>query len=265
MMWGVVARVDEYGVVRDVYTGIIVVVNRSADLHPRATVMTGIPNLAGRAAGVGIKKSFFKRKALLFFLMPKKPRKLKRKAKFLKKKGLSREKRRLVLLGKALKKYCREENLSGKLKENILELAYEDMNVRWRAAWSLGDLKDRKAVNPLINSLKDPEARVRQWAAVSLGVLAFSLVSGENLKKLEVAEKFFHEVSKEKKALLLLAIALKPRLQGQCPANIEYRKGRNYLNLLKKQAGMYSIEEIVKILELSEKKGKKIKRGKDYN
>ena len=42
-------------------------------------------------------------------------------------------------------------------------------DVREQAAFGLGQLRDRRAVEPLINALKDQNADVRQQAAFALG------------------------------------------------------------------------------------------------
>jgi len=44
-------------------------------------------------------------------------------------------------------------------------------DIRWRAAYRIGDLKDARAVEPLIAALRDPDLNVRACAAQSLGRL----------------------------------------------------------------------------------------------
>ncbi|MGA7076243.1 MAG: HEAT repeat domain-containing protein [Halobacteriota archaeon] len=48
----------------------------------------------------------------------------------------------------------------------------EDCRVRWRAADALGQLRDDRAAEPLINALNDMEPRVRQSAAAAIRSLA---------------------------------------------------------------------------------------------
>lgn len=55
----------------------------------------------------------------------------------------------------------RVSDLIGILKKNA--------DQRWDAAWGLGQLKDRCAVQPLIGVLGDSDANVRKRAAYSLG------------------------------------------------------------------------------------------------
>jgi HEAT repeat protein len=50
-------------------------------------------------------------------------------------------------------------------------IGYRNWDVRWRAAFILGGLGDRRAVEPLIRALTDPDVEVRTYAAEALGKL----------------------------------------------------------------------------------------------
>ncbi|MEX2704697.1 MAG: HEAT repeat domain-containing protein [Candidatus Freyrarchaeum guaymaensis] len=51
----------------------------------------------------------------------------------------------------------------------IQALGDEHWRVRWRAAWALGEIGDERAVEPLIRALEDKDSRVRESAARALG------------------------------------------------------------------------------------------------
>lgn len=51
----------------------------------------------------------------------------------------------------------------------IQKLKNKDEDVRWRAAYALGKIKDARAVEPLIAALKDENRNVREDAAWVLG------------------------------------------------------------------------------------------------
>ena len=51
----------------------------------------------------------------------------------------------------------------------ISQLQDTDAGVRWRAAYTLGQLKAKKAVEPLIAALEDQDPRVRGRTAEALG------------------------------------------------------------------------------------------------
>jgi HEAT repeat protein len=53
----------------------------------------------------------------------------------------------------------------------IQALEDEEDRVRWKAAESLGDLNDTRAVGPLIQALEDEDVDVREAAVDALGKL----------------------------------------------------------------------------------------------
>lgn len=48
-------------------------------------------------------------------------------------------------------------------------LHHENPNVRWWAAWTLGEIGEKRAVNALLAALKDPDWGVRRTAVAALG------------------------------------------------------------------------------------------------
>jgi len=58
---------------------------------------------------------------------------------------------------------------SGRIEHFIAMLDDEDPSRRWRAAETLGRIRDDRAVEPLILALDDEDWRVRQKAAWALG------------------------------------------------------------------------------------------------
>ncbi len=63
----------------------------------------------------------------------------------------------------------RNEAYQAKLAFYLGQLDDENESVRWKAAESLGRLRDPAAVQPLIDTLWDDDARVRMKAAWALG------------------------------------------------------------------------------------------------
>jgi HEAT repeat protein len=53
----------------------------------------------------------------------------------------------------------------------ISQLQDADAGVRWRAAYTLGQLKAKKAVEPLIAALEDQDPHVRGRTAEALGLI----------------------------------------------------------------------------------------------
>jgi HEAT repeat protein len=59
------------------------------------------------------------------------------------------------------------------MSEKIQMLKDEHWSVREAAAWSLGYLNDTRAVEPLIQALKDEDSTVRWYAAEALTKLGW--------------------------------------------------------------------------------------------
>ena len=94
-----------------------------------------------------------------------------------------RRRRHLYLLNLRLEKYCEEQNISGELKKDLLNLAFtsqkdnstdrykEEYPKRAHAATALGKSGDKRAFLPLTWALKDLDGGVRTFAARALGEL----------------------------------------------------------------------------------------------
>ena len=63
------------------------------------------------------------------------------------------------------------------VKPLINALKDEDKDIRIFAAISLGRIKDDRAVEPLINAIKDEDRFVRYWSAIALGKMGKQLLS----------------------------------------------------------------------------------------
>jgi len=50
-----------------------------------------------------------------------------------------------------------------------------DPDVRWKAAWALGEINDARAVGPLLDALRDGDGLVRNSASISLSLIFESL------------------------------------------------------------------------------------------
>ena len=72
------------------------------------------------------------------------------------------------VLGEINPKWRETEEAKRKVPEFISDLKDKDVNVRLAAVWALRELKDPRAVEPLITALKDEEYMVRFWAAEAL-------------------------------------------------------------------------------------------------
>lgn len=77
--------------------------------------------------------------------------------------------RRIEVVKQELERYVNENNISGKLRENILELGDKNHDKRKNAIKKLEEKEDERAVLPLIAMLKDPDLRVRFYAGIALG------------------------------------------------------------------------------------------------
>jgi bilin biosynthesis protein len=78
----------------------------------------------------------------------------------------------MEITDKAIKK---EKEASEEIEQLILDLKDEDTDVRWGAEWTLGNMKDMRAVKALIEALKGENWTVREGAAkalVKIGELA---------------------------------------------------------------------------------------------
>jgi len=65
-----------------------------------------------------------------------------------------------------------------RLAHFIRMLSNDDENNRWKAAESLGRMKDPGAVDPLIDTLRDDDSRVRLKAAWALGQIGDTRATG---------------------------------------------------------------------------------------
>ena len=69
--------------------------------------------------------------------------------------------------------YALGRNPSADAVESLIERLNQDWNgyVRKGVVWALGNCRDRRALNPLLDALKTDTSAVRLWAASSLGQL----------------------------------------------------------------------------------------------
>jgi hypothetical protein len=79
------------------------------------------------------------------------------------------------------------------LRPLIQALRDDDWQVRVSAAWSLGKVGGRPAVEPLSRALQDENLNVRAWAAWSLGQLADPLAVGPLKEALKDPEEWVRQ------------------------------------------------------------------------
>ena len=94
---------------------------------------------------------------------------LKKKAKALKREGVSKDERRLAIYRKQLERFVEKEHISGVTKDRLMELADPSPEVRFRAITSFMTLEDKRVYPVLVGALNDSSAKVRARATFLIG------------------------------------------------------------------------------------------------
>lgn len=136
--------------------------------------------------------------------------------------------------------------------------------VRENAAFAIGMIKDFWAIDPLIEALKDPEAKVRANAAYSLGLqenerAVYSLIEAYNDKEIIVREQVIYALRwiEGEEAIKGIEKALKdpePLIRTQAATYLGEMESKSSLEELKRAAAIEKSEEVKEnILKVIEK------------